>query len=81
MRLQGGNLCHRHCTFFKSICVRGNHPFVASGNSNSVWQKKVQPTLWVAPSFALLPRVGALHLPTLCYRKYNPDGVGAHRTV
>ena len=28
----GENLCHRHCTFFKFICVRGNHPFVARGN-------------------------------------------------
>ena len=44
----------------------------------SLRRKKVQPTLWVASSFALLPRVGALHLPTLRYRKYNPDGVMIH---
>ena len=35
----------------------------------------------VASSLALLPRVGSLHLPTLRYRKYNPDGVMAHRVV
>ena len=35
----------------------------------------------VASSLALLPRVGSLHLPTLRYRKYNPDGVWPHRVV
>ena len=62
MRLQGGNLCHRHCTFFKFIRATGIsfvNKSIYCREMGAAQKKSVQPPRGVVLSLASLPRVAS----------------------